>query len=88
MERRDFMKLGGMAAGSLLLPLSGIAVSAGIGIRVIAKGTWGFASTSDMSPDSIQKTAEIAVAVAMANGANFINSSLFIVNEQKYFAVH
>lgn len=111
--------------------------SAGIGIRVIANGTWGFASTSNMTPDSIAKTAERAVAVAkanskfqtepvklapvkgvgdvtwqtpikknamevplkekvdlllsvndaaMSNGANFITSVLFLVNEQKYFA--
>jgi len=41
--------------------------SAGIGIRVIANGTWGFASTSDMRPDSIAKTAKQAVAIAKAN---------------------
>ena len=41
--------------------------SAGIGVRVIANGTWGFASTSNMTPDSVAKTAERAVAVAMAN---------------------
>ena len=111
--------------------------SVGIGIRVIANGTWGFAATSDMSADSIAKTAEQAVAVAKANskfqtdpvvlapvtgvgevswktpivknafeipiknkvdllmevnnaaldnGANYITSILFLVNEQKYFA--
>jgi TldD protein len=111
--------------------------SAGIGIRVIANGTWGFAATSDMSPDSIARAAEKAVAVAKANskfqtepvqlapvkgvgeiawktpirknameipikdkvdllmevnnaamdnGANYITSVLFLVNEQKYFA--
>ncbi|TDF41968.1 TldD/PmbA family protein [Alteromonadaceae bacterium M269] len=197
MERRDFIKLGGYGAGALMLPISGVAVSAeqlldrpmdvaqkkklanialnaakakgatyadarigrylnqfvttrearvsnivntesaGIGVRVIANGTWGFASTSNMTPDSIARTAEKAVAVAIANskfqtapvklapvkgvgdvswqtpikknaieipikekvdlllsvndaamknGANFINSSLFLVNEQKYFA--
>ncbi|TLU61302.1 TldD/PmbA family protein [Thalassotalea litorea] len=197
MQRRDFIKLGGVGMGALTLPLSGVAVSAeqlldkpmdvaykkkladialnaakakgatyadarigrylnqfvttqervvdnivntesaGIGIRVIANGTWGFASTSNMTPDSIAKTAEQAVAVAMANskfqtapvklapvkgvgdvswqtpikknafevpikdkvdlllsvndaaltnGANYIRSILFLVNEQKYFA--
>ena len=111
--------------------------SAGIGVRVIANGTWGFASTSNMTPDSVAKAAEQAVAVAMANskfqttpvqlapvkgvgevswqtpikknamevpiqekvdlllsvndaamqnGASFISSRLFLVNEQKYFA--
>lgn len=111
--------------------------SYGIGVRVIAKGTWGFASTSDLSDDGIAKCAETAVAVALANskfqtdpvqlapvksygdvswktpikknafevpvkekvdmlmeannaaldnGANFITSIMFLVNEQKYFA--
>lgn len=111
--------------------------SSGIGIRVIANGTWGFASTSNMTPDSIAKTARQAVAIAKANskfqtepvrlapvkgvgevswqtpivknafeipikektdkllevnnaalsnGASYITSVLFLVNEQKYFA--
>ncbi|WP_405250703.1 TldD/PmbA family protein [Dokdonia sp. Asnod3-C12] len=111
--------------------------SFGIGIRVIANGTWGFASTNDVTPDGIQKATEQAVAIAKANskfqtnpvvlapeasygevswktpikkdfkevpvsekvellltanaaaqssGANFVNSALFMVNEQKYFA--
>lgn len=41
--------------------------SAGFGVRVIANGTWGFAASSDMSYDSIAKTARQAVAVAKAN---------------------
>lgn len=111
--------------------------SAGIGIRVIANGTWGFASTSKMTPDSIAKTARQAVEIAKANskfqtepvqlaplkgvgevswktpivknafeipikekadmllsvnnaalsnGASYITSIFFLVNEQKYFA--
>lgn len=111
--------------------------SFGIGIRVIANGTWGFASTNDVSEAGIQKATGQAVAIAkanskiqkdpvvlapvdsygevswktpikkdfkdvpvsekvellldanaaaMANGANFVNSALFMVNEQKYFA--
>jgi len=111
--------------------------SFGIGIRVIANGTWGFASTNDVSPDGIKKATGQAVAIAkanskiqkvpvvlapvkshgevswktpikkdfkdvpvrekvdlllsansaaMENGANFVNSALFMVNEQKYFA--
>ena len=197
MQRRDFIKLTGVGVGGLILPLSGMAVSAeqlldkpmdvvfkkkladialnaakakgatyadvrigrylnqfvttqekrvdnivntesaGIGVRVIANGTWGFASTSNMTPDSVAKVAEQAVAVAianskfqtvpvqlapvkgvgevswntpvkknamevpikdkvdlllsvndaaMSNGANYITSVLFLVNEQKYFA--
>ena len=111
--------------------------SAGIGIRVISEGTWGFAATSDMTPESIARTAQKAVAVAKANakfqtepvrlapvkgvgdvqwrtpikknalevpikdkvdllmevnnaamdnGASYITSVLFQVNEQKFFA--
>jgi len=111
--------------------------SFGCGIRVIANGTWGFASTNDVTEEGIAKATEHAVAIAKANsriqdtpvelvpvksygevswktpiqvngmevpleekvdllltanaaaienGANFINSSLFLVNEQKYFA--
>jgi TldD protein len=111
--------------------------SFGIGVRVIANGTWGFASTHDVSPESIKKAAELAVSIAkansriqkepvilapaqshgevawktpiekncfevpvsekvelllsanasaMENGASFVNSGLFMVNEQKYFA--
>lgn len=111
--------------------------SFGVGIRVIANGTWGFASTSDVSEAGIKKAAEQATAIAkanakiqdepvqlapvksygevswktplernsmevpisekvdmllsananaMENGANFVNSALFLVNEQKYFA--
>jgi len=111
--------------------------SAGIGIRVIANGTWGFASTSVVTPESIAKTARQAVAIAkanskfqtepvrlapvksvgevswktpivknafeipikekadmllevnnaaMSNGASYITSIFFLVNEQKYFA--
>lgn len=111
--------------------------SFGIGIRVIANGTWGFSSTNDVTPEGIKKATEIAVSIAkanskiqtepvtlapvksygdvswktpivtncmevpvsekaellltanaeaMKNGANFVNSALFMVNEQKYFA--
>ncbi|WP_342083796.1 TldD/PmbA family protein [Dyadobacter sp. OTU695] len=111
--------------------------SYGIGIRVIANGTWGFSATSDVTPDGIAKCAATAVAIAKANskfqkepvvlaaqkgvgdktwktpltknafeipvrekidllmkvngaamdnGANFVASNLFFVNEQKYFA--
>ncbi|MDC6389188.1 TldD/PmbA family protein [Maribacter sp. PR1] len=111
--------------------------SFGIGIRVIANGTWGFASTNNVTEDGIKKATQQAVAIAKANskiqkepvklapvqahgevswktpikkdfkdvpvsekvdlllsanaaamdnGANFVNSALFMVNEQKYFA--
>ncbi|HEA30197.1 MAG TPA: TldD/PmbA family protein [Leeuwenhoekiella sp.] len=111
--------------------------SFGIGIRVIANGTWGFASTNSVTEDGIKKATNQAVAIAKANsriqkepvqlapvgsfgevswktpikkdfkevpvsekvdlllnankaamdnGANFVNSAMFMVNEQKYFA--
>jgi len=111
--------------------------SFGIGIRVIANGTWGFASTNSVTEDGIKKATEQAVAIAKANskiqtdpvqlapvnaygevswktpitkdfkevpvsekvdlllsanaaaldnGADYVNSALFMVNEQKYFA--
>ncbi|MFZ1392495.1 MAG: TldD/PmbA family protein [Dokdonella sp.] len=111
--------------------------STGIGIRAIANGTWGFAATSDLSPDGVAKAARQAVMIAKANskltvepvqlaavkgvgevswatpivrnamevpikekverllevnaaamnaGASFVNSTLFQINEQKYFA--
>lgn len=41
--------------------------SMGVGIRVLYKGAWGFAATSDLSPEGIRKTAEYALAVAKAS---------------------
>lgn len=41
--------------------------SAGVGIRVIANGTWGFSATHDMTPASVTLAAEQAVAIAKAN---------------------
>ena len=111
--------------------------SYGVGIRVIADGTWGFTATSDVTTEGVAKAAEQATAIAKANariqeeplnlapvkshgevawstpitksafevpisekvdmlmevnaaalenGASFVNSFLFLVNEQKYFA--
>src|SRR5688572_293409 len=111
--------------------------SYGVGVRVIADGTWGFAATSDVTKDGVAAAAAQAVAIAKANarlqrepvrlapvkgagevswrtpieknafevpigekvelllavnaaalgaGATFVEPSLFLVNEQKYFA--
>lgn len=111
--------------------------SYGMGVRVIANGSWGFAATNNLDNDSIAKAAEMAVAIAKGNtkllvepvqlaaqkgfgevswktpveinafevpitdkvnlllnanneaikgGAKYVNSNLFMVNEQKYFA--
>ena len=113
------------------------AESTGVGVRVIANGAWGFAATSQMTPDAVARAARQATAIARANariqhepvqlaplrgvgevawqtpitrnamevpleekvelllgvnaaalaaGADFVNSRLFAVNEQKYFA--
>lgn len=41
--------------------------SFGVGIRVIANGTWGFAASNNVTPEGMAKTAERAVAIAKAN---------------------
>jgi TldD protein len=41
--------------------------SFGVGIRVIANGTWGFAATNEVTPEGIKKAAERAVVIAKAN---------------------
>lgn len=111
--------------------------SYGMGIRVIANGSWGFAATSDMTTDGIAAATNLAVQIAkensrllkepvqlapqkgygevswktpievnafevpikdkidlllgvnnaaMTNGASYVDSAMFTVNEQKYFA--
>ncbi|MCY1522214.1 Metalloprotease TldD [compost metagenome] len=111
--------------------------SYGMGVRVLAAGSWGFAATNKLDNDSIAKAAEVAVSIAKGNaklmsepvqlaaqrgygevswktpievnafnvpipdkvdlllnvnnealkgGARFVNSNLFMINEQKYFA--
>lgn len=111
--------------------------SYGLGVRVLAGGSWGFAATNKLDNDSIAKAAEMAVAIAKGNsklmsepvqlaaqkgygevswktpvevnafsvpipdkvelllsvnnealkgGAKYVNSNLFMINEQKYFA--
>ncbi|MFC0351230.1 TldD/PmbA family protein [Undibacterium danionis] len=196
MERRSFLKISGIAAGSMIIPIYGNAIAAealmnpvgnafkksladaamnaatqagasycdvrigryvnqfittrdlrvenivnsesmGVGVRVIAGGSYGFASTNDLSVDAVVSMARQAVAIAKANaklqteplilapvkgvgevawstpfkkdwrtipvkekadmliaankagleaGANFMQSNLFQVNQEKYFA--
>jgi TldD protein len=43
--------------------------SFGFGVRVIAKGTWGFAASARVTPDELVRVAREAVAVAHANAA-------------------
>jgi len=40
--------------------------STGIGIRVLIKGAWGFASTRDLTPDSVTRTSRKAVEMAQS----------------------
>ncbi|MFD2531539.1 TldD/PmbA family protein [Gracilimonas halophila] len=111
--------------------------SFGVGVRVIANGTWGFASTNNVTNEGVAEAAQQAVMIAkangsiqsepvqlapvdshgevswktpikknafevpisekvdfllevnnaaMQNGASFVGSNMFLVNEQKYFA--
>ncbi|MBW8810935.1 MAG: TldD/PmbA family protein, partial [Lysobacter sp.] len=111
--------------------------SAGVGIRVLCDGAWGFAATASSSADAVAAATRQAVAIARANarvltrkvelapvtgvgevawktpirknamavpikdkvdlllsvnaaalkaGADYVNSTLFVINEQKYFA--
>jgi TldD protein len=111
--------------------------SYGMGIRVIANGSWGFAATDKLDKDGVAKATALAVLIAKENsrllkepvqlapqkgygevswkapiernafevsiqekvdlllgvnnealkgGASFITNSLFMINEQKYFA--
>ncbi|SFT26191.1 TldD/PmbA family protein [Mucilaginibacter polytrichastri] len=111
--------------------------SYGMGIRVIANGSWGFSATSDMTTDGIAAATALAVQIAKENsrlltkpvelapqkgygevswktpieinafevpvkekidlllavnnaaitaGASYVDSAMFTVNEQKYFA--
>ena len=41
--------------------------SLGLGVRVLVNGCWGFASTDDLSPDSLAATAKRAVEIARAS---------------------
>ncbi|RZK34039.1 MAG: TldD/PmbA family protein, partial [Pedobacter sp.] len=41
--------------------------SYGMGVRVLANGSWGFAATNNLDNDSIAKAAELAVAIAKGN---------------------
>ena len=59
------------------------AESFGVGIRVIANGSWGFAATNDVTPDAIAKAAGRAVAVARAN-AKIITEPVQLAPQQGY----
>ena len=41
--------------------------STGVGVRVIAEGTWGFAASADVTPEEVVRVARLAVTRALAN---------------------
>jgi TldD protein len=43
--------------------------SQGIGIRVLAGGSWGFAATDDLSPDGLEAAASLALEIAESGAA-------------------
>ena len=57
--------------------------SFGVGIRVIANGSWGFAATNDVTPDGMARTAAKAVAVAKAN-AKIIDEPVQLAPQKGY----
>ncbi len=44
--------------------------SMGLGVRVVADGAWGFASTSAMTPEAADRAAALAVAIARASATS------------------
>ncbi|HEY8967657.1 MAG TPA: DNA gyrase modulator, partial [Puia sp.] len=57
--------------------------SFGVGIRVIANGSWGFAATNDVTKEGVARTAERAVAVARAN-AKIISEPVQLAPQKGY----
>lgn len=55
----------------------------GYGIRVIANGSWGFASSDDMSKAGIERIAKQAVEIAKAS-ALFKNSDIVLATEKSH----
>lgn len=43
--------------------------SFGFGVRVLMKGTWGFAASNKVTPDEVRRVAALAVEIARANSA-------------------
>ena len=59
----------GVAIKNGLLETSSSKRSIGAGIRVLRNGAWGFASTSDLDPDSLAKALKDAEIAAIAIGS-------------------
>jgi TldD protein len=60
--------------------------SLGLGIRVIAEGAWGFASTDHLTRENIEQTAARAVAIARAS-ARVKKADVVLAPEEKIEAV-
>lgn len=58
-------------------------VSRGLGIRVLDRGSWGFAATDDLSADGIEAVAALAVEIARAS-ALAKKADVALAPEQKY----
>src|SRR5438876_569613 len=59
--------------------------SLGIGVRVIAEGAWGFASTDALTREAVERTAASAVAIARAS-ARVKAHQLVLAPEKPYTA--
>ena len=59
--------------------------SAGIGIRVLASGCWGFAATDDLSKPGIQTAAALALRIAQAS-SQARKAAAVLAPEEKYEA--
>lgn len=55
----------------------------GVGIRVVHKGAWGFASTADLSPGALKKTANLALKIAAAS-ATTIKEPVVLAEQEVY----
>ncbi len=55
----------------------------GVGIRVLFKGAWGFASTADLTTGSLKKTANLALQIARAS-ATTIKSPAKLAEQKVY----
>src|SRR5271169_5207565 len=62
------------------------AESQGLGIRVVANGAWGFASTDDLTKAGIEAAARLAVEIARAS-ALAKKQDVALAPEDKYEAV-
>jgi len=60
-------------------------VSRGVGIRVLDRGSWGFAATDDLSTEGIQAAAALAVEIARASTLAK-KKDVALAPEQKYVA--